>query len=87
MKYTILCTGMTVEDKLLIIILPIKGKIAKTEDSLFIKLLYSHIINMHIYTYTCRIHIDAIITTSEAMKTNDTVLRKIYLSLYLKGFV
>ena len=42
-------------------------------------MLYSHIINMHIYTYTCRIHIDA-------MKTSDTVLRKIYLSLYLKGF-
>ena len=40
----------------------------------------SHIINMHIYTYACRIHIDAII------KTSDTVLRKIYLSLYLKGF-
>ena len=33
---------------------------------------------MHIYTYTCRIHIDA-------MKTSDTVLKKIYLSLYLKG--
>ena len=33
---------------------------------------------MHIYTYTCRIHIDAII------KTSDTVLWKIYLSLYLK---
>ena len=33
---------------------------------------------MHIYTYTCRIHIDAIIKTSE------TVLRKIYLSLYYK---
>ena len=39
-------------------------------------LLYNSIINMHIYTYTCRIHIDA-------MKTSDTVLRKIYLSLWL----
>ena len=36
---------------------------------------------MHIYTYTCRIHIDAVI------KTSDIVLRKIYLSLYLKGYV
>ena len=39
-------------------------------------LLYTH---MHIHMYTCRIHFDAII------KTSDTVLRKIYLSLYLKG--
>ena len=45
----------------------------------FMHMLYGHIINMHIYTYTCRIHIDAI------TKTSDTVLRKIYLSLYLKG--
>ena len=45
----------------------------------FLTDLYTHIINMHIYTCTCRIHIDAII------KTSDTVLRKIYLSLYLKG--
>ena len=44
-----------------------------------LSVLYSHIINIHIYTHTCRIHIDA-------MKTSDTVLRKIYLSLYLKGF-
>ena len=29
------------------------------------QLLYSHIINMHIYTYTCRIHIEAIIKVSE----------------------
>ena len=43
--------------------------------------LYSHIINMHIYTYTCRIHIDAIIKTSEDF------FRKIYLSLYWKGCV
>ena len=34
---------------------------------------------MHIYTYTCGIHIDAM------NKTSDTVLRKIYPSLYLKG--
>ena len=33
----------------------------------------------HTNTYTCKIHIDAII------KTSDTVLGKIYLSLYLKG--
>ena len=33
---------------------------------------------MSIYTYTCRLHIDAIIKTSEDFK-------KIYLSLYLKG--
>ena len=33
-----------------------------------------------LYTYTCRIYIDAII------KTSDTVIRKIYLSLYLKGW-
>ena len=45
----------------------------------YVYLLYSHIINMHRYTYTCRIHIDAIITTSE-----DFFL-KIYLSLYWKG--
>ena len=30
-----------------------------------VNMLYSHIINMHIYSYTCRIHIDAIIKTSE----------------------
>ena len=36
---------------------------------------------MHIYTYTCRIHIDAIIKTSEDF------FKKIYLSLYLKGCV
>ena len=35
---------------------------------------------MHIYTYTCRVHIDAIIKTSEDF------FKKIYLSLYLKGF-
>ena len=34
---------------------------------------------MHIYTYTCRIYIDAIIKTSEDF------FKKIYLSLYLKG--
>ena len=34
---------------------------------------------MHIYTYTCRIHIDVIIKTSEDF------FKKIYLSLYLKG--
>ena len=39
-------------------------------------LLYSHIINMHIYTYACRIHIDAIIKTSEDF------FKKIYLSLW-----
>ena len=43
------------------------------------QLVYSHH-HDQLYTYTCRIHI-------EAMKTSDTVLRKIYLSLYLKGFV
>ena len=42
-------------------------------------MLYSHMINMDIYTYTCRIHIDAIIKTSEDF------FKKIYLSLYLKG--
>ena len=42
-------------------------------------MLHSHIINMHIYTYTCRIHIDAIINTSEDF------FKKIYLSLYVKG--
>ena len=41
-------------------------------------LLYSHIINMHIYTYTWRIHIDAIIKTSEDF------FKKIHLSLYWK---
>ena len=46
----------------------------------FILVLYTHIINMHIYTYTCRIHFDAIIKTSEDF------FKKIYLSLYLKGF-
>ena len=49
--------------------------------------LYSHIINMHIYTYTCRIHIYAMNKDDKAMKTSDTVLKKIYLSLYLKGCV
>ena len=39
---------------------------------------YAYIHNVY-YTYICRLHIGAII------KTNDTVLRKIYLSLYLKG--
>ena len=42
-----------------------------------IQLLYSHIIQL--YTYTCRIHFDAIIKTSEDF------FKKIYLSLYLKG--
>ena len=36
-------------------------------------------INMHIYTYTCRIHIDTII------KTSKDFFKKIYLSVYLKG--
>ena len=35
---------------------------------------------MHIYTYTCRIHIGAIIKTSEDF------FKEIYLSLYLKEF-
>ena len=35
---------------------------------------------LQLYTYTCRIQIDAII------KMSDIVLRKIYLSLYLKGW-
>ena len=35
---------------------------------------------MHLYTYICRIHIDEIIKTSEDF------FKKIYLSLYLKGF-
>ena len=39
-------------------------------------LLYRH---MQIHTYTCRVHIDAIIKTSEDF------FKKIYLSLYLKG--
>ena len=34
---------------------------------------------MHIYTYTCRIHIDAM------KKTSEDFFKKIYLSLYLKG--
>ena len=34
---------------------------------------------MHIYTYTCRIHIDA------RIKTGEDFFKKIYLSLYLKG--
>ena len=42
-------------------------------------MLYNSIINIHIYTYTCRIHIDVIIKTSEDF------FKKIYLSLYLKG--
>ena len=44
-------------------------------------MLYSHIYYVHIYTYTCRIHIDAIIKTSEDF------FKKIYLSLYWKGCV
>ena len=40
-------------------------------------MLYSHMLQL--YTYTCRIHIDAIIKTSEDF------YKKIYLSLYLKG--
>ena len=48
-------------------------------DKLYKQMLYTqHIINMHIYIHICRIHIDSIIQTS------DTVLRKIYLSLYCK---
>ena len=42
-------------------------------------MLRSHIINMQLYKYTCRIHIDAIIKTSEDF------FKKIYLSLYLQG--
>ena len=41
-------------------------------------LLYTHIINIHIYTYTCRIHFYVIIKTSEDF------FKKIYLSFYLK---
>ena len=41
-------------------------------------LLYTHIIHMHIYIYTCGIHIDTIIKTSEDF------FKKIYLSLYCK---
>ena len=44
-------------------------------------MLYSHIINIHIYTYTCRIHFDAI------LKTSEDFFKKIYFSLYLKGCV
>ena len=51
-------------------------KITSIYLSIYRILIY---INMHIYTCTFRIHIDAII------KTSDTVLRKIYHSLYLKG--
>ena len=40
--------------------------------------LYCPIINMHIYTYTCRIHIDTM------NKDERRLLKKIYLSLYLK---
>ena len=39
-------------------------------------LLYTH---MHIYTYTCRIH------TDEIIKTSEDFFKKIYLTLYLKG--
>ena len=42
-----------------------------------VKVLYSHMLQL--YTYACRIHIDAII------KTNEDFFKKIYLSLYLKG--
>ena len=45
---------------------------------LLVDMLYSHIIKMHIYPYTCRIHIDTI-------KTSKDFFKKIYLSLYLKG--
>ena len=41
--------------------------------------LYKHIIYIHAYIYTCWIHIDAIIKTSEDFFKNT------YLSLYLKG--
>ena len=42
-------------------------------------MLYTNIIHKQIYTYTCRIN--------DTIKTSDTVLRKIYLSLYLIGCV
>ena len=41
-------------------------------------MIYNSIINMHIYTYTCRIHFDTIIKTSEDF------FKKIYLSLYMQ---
>ena len=44
-------------------------------------LLYKSIIIMHIYTYTFRIHIDAM------NKDKRRPLSKIYLSLYLKGCI
>ena len=44
-------------------------------------MLYSHIINMHIYIYT-HIHAEYILT--QWIKTSDTVLRKIYPSFYWK---
>ena len=50
--------------------------------SIWILMLYSHVINMHIYTYTCRIHIGTIIMTQWRQVTQS--FRKIYLSLYLK---
>ena len=45
---------------------------------LCICMLHSHIIHMQLYGYTCRNILNTI-------TTSDTVLRKIYLSLYLKG--
>ena len=44
-----------------------------------IKLLYTHIIQLYIYTYICWIHTDAMI-----IKTSEDFFKKIYLSLYCK---
>ena len=49
-------------------------------------LLYSHIINMHIYIYTCRIQ-QRNDNDDKAMKTSDTVLRKLYLLTLFERFV
>ena len=47
----------------------LKTKSLQSKTSLIIKasfiMLYSHIIHMQLYTYTCRIHFDAVIKTSE----------------------
>ena len=51
----------------------------KILSSWLVVLYTQDIIYMHIYTYRCRIHIDAMIKTSEDF------FKKIYLSLYLKG--
>ena len=60
-----------------LVLLKIRVLHASRSSDTALCMLYSHIIHMPLYRYTCRNILNTI-------KTSDTVLRKIYLSLYLK---